>query len=339
MPPLNNTRRRSRSVGRRNRFNKTNRHNRRSKSAEPYKNINAEKIGEGGFGVVSRPPARCAHFFSQNSNTVNQRNINSIVFQETYYKNPNYVSKLTEMNDAQKELEIGELVKDNIRFWRDYYCFIEFICGAPSEKHIRTGINDYQDTYAIAPYCGVPLEDIINHKYFISPKEACKLLDALRRLIVGISDLHHIQVYHQDIHSGNILFDSKDDHLRLIDFGLALDLYDKMKAAGDNWMSNKAILNAKFQDTEKLLFDIIQPTLEFIEHKLETAENISNASRKCLNEVTQFLNNIPKRVRNSDYPSGYGSSYYNFITKKNDEYVSYINYVLGYNNNNNRNNN
>ena len=121
----NTRRRRSRSLNRGRTFRKN---SRRARSVEPYKNIKAEKIGEGAFGTVSRPPARCDHFFSTNSKNINQRNLNSIVFQETYYKNPNYISKLTETYYARKELDIGALIKDNVEHWKYYYCFIEFMC-------------------------------------------------------------------------------------------------------------------------------------------------------------------------------------------------------------------
>lgn len=326
--PSNNTRRRSRSVNRRNRFQKT---VRRSRSAEPYKNINAEKIGEGGFGVVSRPPARCAHFFSENSRNINQRNINSVVFQETYYKNPNYISKLTEYNDAQKELEIGNLVKNYVDDWRDYYCFIEFICEAPAEKHIQIGANDFQNTYAIAPYCGVTLESIITNKFYISAQEVCSLIGALKDLIYGIDDLHNIQIYHQDIHNGNVLFDSTNGKLRLIDFGFAVDLNEEKKQAGNLWKSNLIILNAIYSDLEGLIFDIIEPTLKFIKSKLETSE-LTRSTLKCLKEVNFYLSNMPVKPKPADFPRPQKNrkGYADFLSKMNEIYIKLINIMLKY---------
>jgi hypothetical protein len=38
---------------------------RKTKSLEPQKNISTEKIGEGVFGIVSRPPSKCHTFFSK----------------------------------------------------------------------------------------------------------------------------------------------------------------------------------------------------------------------------------------------------------------------------------
>ena len=63
----NTRRRRSRSLNRGRTFRKN---SRRARSVEPYKNIKAEKIGEGAFGTVSQPPARCDHFFSRNSKKI-----------------------------------------------------------------------------------------------------------------------------------------------------------------------------------------------------------------------------------------------------------------------------
>ena len=297
--PSHNTKRRTRSL---NRGRTQRKNNRRSRSAEPYKNINAEKIGEGGFGVVSRPPARCDHFFSTNSKNINQRNVNSTVFQETYYKNPNYISKLSESDMASKELEIGNTIKSNVKYWRDYYCFTEFICGAPKEKHIRVGIDDYQDTYGIAPYCGITLQKILTGKYHISPIECCCLMEALKQLSIGLGQLHRIQIYHQDIHDENVLFNPEDGKLRWIDFGLAEDHYDIKKNAikyGENWEKNPVILNARLEDTNSLIFSIIKPTLEFIRYTLRNSKK-TDLTEECLDEATYYLYKLPKSLNTNE---------------------------------------
>jgi serine/threonine protein kinase len=298
MPSLKTRgRRRAQSL---NRGQTLRRNNRRAKSAERYTNINAEKIGEGGFGIVSRPPARCAHFFSKISKNINNHNINSTVFQEKYYKNPNYISKLSDIDQASKELMVGNYIKRHITEWEDYYCFTEFICKAPKHKHIQTGIEDFQDTYGIAPYCGVTLKSILEEKYYISPKEACQLVDALKELIVGLGNLHELQVYHKDIHNENVLFNSEDKRFRWIDFGLAENLSDEKEKAGDKWETNLSIVSAKMSDTESLIFNIIKPTLQFILHKLDELQlntELNNSNQECYDKIIQYLDNIPKKAR------------------------------------------
>jgi serine/threonine protein kinase len=298
MLPKTLKRKRARSLNRTNRLRKT---IRRTKSAEKYTNIKAEKIGEGGYGIVSRPPARCAHFFSSNSKNINQRNVNSTVFQETYYKNPNYISKLGEWGQAKKELEIGNIIKENIPTWRKYYCFIEFICGAPEDKHIRIGVDDFQDTYAIAPYCGVTLNQILDGNYYINPKELCSLLEELKELCSGLQGLHNLQIYHQDIHDGNILFNPKDKRLRWIDFGLAIDLFDKKNNGQNNWQKHPAIITAKHFDNENLIFDVIEPTLEFIYYNLKELKSTNKFLGECYNEVEHYLDILPDRPRQINY--------------------------------------
>lgn len=297
------TKRRTKSLNRHNnKFRKT----RRSKSAERYTNINAEKIGEGGFGIVSRPPARCAHFFSESSKNINQRNINSTVFQETYYKNPNYISKLGEWDSAIKEFKIGEIVKNNIKDWRNYYCFIEFICGAPKEKQIQIGPDEFQDTYAIAPYCGITLNTILLENYYMNPKELCNLIDALKELVIGLGKLHRLQIYHQDIHDENILFNPKDGKLRWIDFGLTLDLFDDKKKFGNNWEKHPSIITAKHFDTENLIYYIIEPTLVFIYYRLNTLKKsgkLDKSLEKCYEQVKYYLDIIPEEPQNLNYPN------------------------------------
>lgn len=335
----NKTKRRSRSVNQKNRFKKT---NRRSRSEEPNRNINAEKIGEGGFGIVSRPPARCAHFFSKNSKNINQQNINSLLFQKTYYNNPKYISKLTEYNDAKKELEIGNLIKNNLKKWKNYFCFVEFICAAPDEKHIQIGPSDFQNTYAIAPYCGVTLDSILLEKYYISPYEACHIFRALKEFVYGISDLHWIQVYHNDIHSENILFSFEDHRLRLIDFGLATDLYEYKQLSGNDWRSNFTIIRAIFEDTEPLIFKIIKPTLEFIKYKLESVENPNNSIKLCLLEIENTLENIPpsyNHIQFNNIATNY-NTYKNAITVSKNNYTNFLDdFMTIKKNRNNLNNN
>lgn len=325
--PSFKTKRRTKSLNRGN--NKKFRRTRRAQSAERYTNINAEKIGEGGFGIVSRPPARCAHFFSENSKNINQRNINSTVFQETYYKNPNYISKLSEWASATKELEIGEIVKKNIKNWKNYFCFIEFICGAPKDKHIQIGADDYQDTYAIAPYCGITLNRIIDDKYYMNPKELCHLIDALKEIVIGLGNLHRIQIYHQDIHDENLLFNPKDGKLRWIDFGLALDLFDDKKKFGNNWKEHPSIITAKHFDTENLIYNIIEPTLDFIYYKLYTLKNsgkLDKSLEKCYDQVIYYLNIIPEKPRNLNYPNQF-KAFNKFIKFKSNIKDTYIDFI------------
>ena len=59
--PSHNTRRRGRSLNRKNKFRKTQRNRRnKARSEEPRREENNSKeIGSGSFGIVSRPPAKC----------------------------------------------------------------------------------------------------------------------------------------------------------------------------------------------------------------------------------------------------------------------------------------
>lgn len=308
---------------------------RKSRSSEPYKNITAEKIGEGGFGIVSRPPARCAKFFSSNSKNINQQNINSIVFQKTYYKNPNYISKLSEYDAASRELNIGNIIKDNIKDWKEYYCFTEFICEAPRDKHIQIGADDFQDTYGIAPYCGITLNKILKGQYHITEKEACCLMNALRGLCIGLGNLHYIQVYHKDIHDENILFNPKDGKLRWIDFGLTEDYFKEKKAIGNNWESDPMFVRNKLEDTESLIFNVIQPTLEFIRYKLKKSKN-TKLTQRCLDDTLYYLHKIPQHYENHILPNRYRAQakYFEEIRKIKNKYIDFIeDFIEGYDEN------
>jgi serine/threonine protein kinase len=216
---------------------------------------------------------------------------------------------------ARKELDIGGIIKNNVEYWRDYYCFTEFICGAPDEKHIRVGMDDYQDTYGIAPYCGVTLNSILTGKYPITAIECCCLMEALKQLAIGLSELHRIQIYHQDIHDENVLFNPEDSKLRWIDFGLAEDHFDIKKRAinsGKNWDINPVIASARIEDTASLIFSIIKPTLEFIRYKIRNSKE-SDLTKKCDDDATYYLYLMPRTMNNYILPNknkSYNSYFY-----------------------------
>lgn len=326
--------RRSRSARPARRFNKTiqrfnksalrfNKTIRRSASTERWKNNVSEKVGEGGFGIVSRPPARCHHFFSQNSDNINQRNINSVVFKNTYYKNPKYISKLTEYTQAANEIQIATIIKDNIEKWRDYYCLIEFICAAPVEKHVQISVDDYLDTYAIAPYCGVTLKNILDDKIYISVSECCNLLKGIARLITGIGELHKIYIYHQDIWDENVLFSLDDKYVRLIDFGMAIDIFSEYKVNKNEFALKK--VGVELTESESIIFNIVEPVLVYIKNKLESSRELTNATRQCLRTAVHMLDKIPYRPGDNDYPSNKKSKlYHDFINKINNIYTDFI---------------
>jgi len=140
------TRRRSRSLNRGKRgrtYRKIS--NRRTRSLEPYIN-NSEEIGSGGSGIVSRPPAKCDSLLNKKNK---KKKFNQNDLGAAYYGNPNYISKLTEYYSAERELEIGIAIKDVIPNYEDYFCLVEFICNAPTSKHISLG-GDYYNFSTIS---------------------------------------------------------------------------------------------------------------------------------------------------------------------------------------------
>jgi serine/threonine protein kinase len=253
MPSFNTKKQRGRLF---NKFNKTlrnniKRSNKRSKSLEPPKNINSEEIGSGGFGIVSRPPAKCNSFINEN--------FNQNALKAAYYGNPNYISKLTEYTSAIRELEIALAIKEEIPSYDDYFCLVEFICNAPESKTIiRDG--DFYGTYAISPYGGIPFSEYLREDIQapISIFELCNFVPALQLLIQGIYQIHKKHIYQKDIHTENILYDSNSGLLRLIDFGLADDF---RRIKNDN---RPVIINEEHHDMDMLLKNVIIPLVKFI---------------------------------------------------------------------------
>jgi hypothetical protein len=112
--------------------------------------------------------------------------------------------------------------------------------------------------------------------------------------------------------------------MRLIDFGLAIDLSEETGTA-----------KTHLDDTENLIFLIIIPTLKYIEDTLKTAKEKTNAMRKCLEEVTSLLRIAPLRTKRRNL----NANYYRFLARLRDEFVDYISLVLGKGNSSNRLNN
>jgi serine/threonine protein kinase len=255
------TRRRSRSLnrGKRGRTYRKN-SNRRARSLEPYIN-NSEEIGSGGFGIVSRPPAKCDSFLN--------KNFNQNALRAAYYGNPNYISKLTEYSSAERELEIGIAIKDVIPNYEDYFCLVEFICNAPASKSISLGGDDY-NAYAISPYCGITLEDYIRSDINapINIFVLCYLVPSLQYMIIGLQTMHKYHIYHKDIHEGNILYDSDSGLMRLIDFGLS---DDQRNIKNDN---HPAIINEELHDLDMLVEYVIEPLINFLLYSLISTESV-----------------------------------------------------------------
>lgn len=310
------TRRRGRSLNRNNRFRRTNRRNNgRAKSLPPQQNIKSEEIGSGGFGVVSRPPARCGSFVS--------KNINEDAFREVYAGNNNYISKLTESYSAERELNIGIAIKERIPEYYYYYCLVEFICNAPEKKSIERN-GDYYGTYAISPYCGVPLKSYFK-SINVAPYNMFELyhsLPMLQNLVYGILLLHDNNIVHQDIHDGNILYDKEYELLRLIDFGLAVDFnknnQNKPRANNNPLnINDPKVISAKLHDIEQLIDNIILPYFDRI---LEYRNNIPINNAKLFRdypELEEFLSNIRELNGKYDrYKNPFGETSYVRVDKK-----------------------
>lgn len=250
--PSYNTRRRGRSLNRKNKFRKTQRNStNKARSEEPRREENNSKeIGSGSFGIVSRPPARCNSFYN--------KNFNQNAFREAFY-NPNYVSKLTTHWSASKEIDIALAIKERIPTYYEYFCLGEFICPAPESKSINRNGDEY-DTYIIMPYCGIPFSQIIRNDVIapMSIFELCYILTALQKLVHGIQLLHMNHIFHNDIHEDNILYDSETYTLRLIDFGLS-NTHSDIKNA-----DSTVIIRAELSDMDKFIDNVIRTYTRYI---------------------------------------------------------------------------
>jgi serine/threonine protein kinase len=185
---------------------------RRVRSANTNQRSASENIiGEGAFGSVSRPPAKCG--------PQTPRDLMKLYYDD-FRNNKNYVSKLTEQIKAEQEYEIGQRVSE-LPDYQDYFIVVEFICPVPDSKVVIQGIEEL-DTYAMMKYGGSSMEDILRGKspYVFHSKKWIQLIHHMKSLVRGIQLLHEAHIYHQDIHLGNIVY-TPQSGARLIDFGQA----------------------------------------------------------------------------------------------------------------------
>ncbi len=289
-----------------------------------YRNIRPEKVGEGAFGIVSRPPAKCDRFRSEKER---------IDYQDKYFKNKKYISKLTEYMSAEKEIEVGNVVKKIIPKWKDYYCFIEFECPAPEYVFEQVGPDDFLDTYAIAPYCGITLQSILDNRHRISFYQSCCLIESVKKLVKGLQLLHSKQIYHQDIHSENVLYSLEDKNIRFIDFGSSINLQEIKRIKGARWELDYSIISAKKEDYENLIFHIIIPVLQFVWRKIrrhyrdlkEQNKRIDSSLHECLTMTGRYLSMMPEKVEDDRYPEyRQYDAYMQFTKEVSDYYAQYI---------------
>lgn len=157
-------------------------------------------------------------------------------------------------------------------------------------------------------------------------------MDALKGLCIGLGNLHYIQVYHNDIHDENILFNPKDGKLRWIDFGLAEDYYKEKQALGNAWEYDPMFVRTKLEDTESLIFSIIKPTLEFIRYKIRKSKE-TKLTQRCFDDATYYLHKLPQRFENYITPNRRRTEekYFEAVRKIKNKYVDYVeDFIEGY---------
>jgi hypothetical protein len=281
-------------------------------SFKSIRRLSLKKLGQGAFGLVQRPPQQCSN-----------KNDNKVLLK--HYASKEYVSKLTESEKAEQELNIANIIRDKIHDWYDYYCLVEYVCDASAP--ITSG-QDELDTLAIMPYCGISLENLISKspKITIDAHGYWFILYRLKQLIRGINKMNFNNIFHLDIHPGNIAFNWPENRreiksysalkLLLIDFGLSVHLPD---LASDN----TTLLSSEFADLEGLILLVLLPTMEFIvESKMfltskeEQLMDLHDDIKSYIADVKHKMK-VPKRALTNKEYSDYLDICYGLLQKYN----------------------
>jgi len=114
----------------------------------------------------------------------------------------NVPSNQIEQKRYLNEKRIGELKKSPYLL-HIYYTFAQ---------------REYQKVFMISDYIPFSIKQLIDRKYIWSMEE---LKHCARQVLLGLKDLHHLNIIHRDIKPGNVLFDKTNCSYKIIDFGIA----------------------------------------------------------------------------------------------------------------------
>ena len=281
-------------------------------SFKSIRHLSHKKLGQGAFGLVERPPQQCGN-----------KDDNKILLK--HYASKAYVSKLTESDKAQQELDIANIIRSKVHDWYDYYCLVEYICDASSP--IKSGMDEL-DTLAIMPYCGISLENLISKspKIKIDAHGYWFILYRLKQLIRGVNKMNFNNIFHLDIHPGNIAFNWPENKreiksysalkLLLIDFGQSIHLPDLPS-------DNTSLLSSEFSDLEGLILLVLIPTLEFViksnmflDSKEEKLMDLHDDIKSFVSEAKHKMK-VPKRALTNKEYSQYLDICYGLLQKYN----------------------
>lgn len=173
-------------------------------------------IGQGTYGCVVRPKARCKKSMTQNTRKV---------------------GKFVSARGAEIELRIGAIIK-GIPDWEKYYIVQEKDdCDADNMQRIRREYHEdcklFQKTTAgniiqiVSTYGGKTL--ISSH-----PMSGFNYLESFRHILEALDRLQKQGICHHDLKNNNITVD-ENGTLRIIDFGAAF-MGDKVEVNGVNHM-------------------------------------------------------------------------------------------------------
>jgi len=117
----------------------------------------------------------------------------------------------------EKEFEDEELEEARLRFYREAES-----AGRLTHPNIITVFDAGEDkhlAYIAMEYLpGFPLTEFCNAKRLLAPRKA---LELCARTAEALDYAHNQQVIHRDIKPANLLYDRKDDTLKISDFGVA----------------------------------------------------------------------------------------------------------------------
>lgn len=209
-----------------------------------------------------------------------------------------YVSKLSREDSASKvEYDMGQRIK-KIPHYDKRFVVIEKKCKVQKpllEKTTDCGFAHKGKEYVLlySKYIkSVELGEILS-KHELT---YYKLLQITKSLVNRIAEMFSVGVVHMDLHFGNVLWSKKDNHLYVIDFGLAMDVNQFYK--GD--MLNMRYLNESFMDYNP---SWLTWTLEYNFLTLMIKERTGLTTDNILKTITEHYktNNVLKKYIGKQY--------------------------------------
>ena len=280
--------------------------------------IGGAMIAEGGFGCVFHPAIPCSHDEGDEDE---------------------FISKIVKRDfNSDNEIQIADKIR-KINKWRSYFNVVTNSCATEiseidaKEREKCESFKKYPEKEFIIlrmPYIkGRPLAIHLSDESLNDTKRQRENLQGYIFLLEGINKLIGANIVHNDLKSGNILFDTSIESPIIIDFGLSFEVSEK-----------SGLLPVKSFDEKNLYkyfyiyapdYYLWAPEIHLINYLLHTSRYINVDTLKVIvNEIVD-KNTVFQKYFSKTFVASYKQallSQFSLLLKKFPKPLDFINEII-----------